>query len=546
MAEIPSDWLWIVIVSFLVSFVLAFGIGANDVANSFGTSVGAKVLTLFQACILGSIFEILGSVLIGYKVSDTIRKGIIDVKPYNGTEDLLLLGNLSALSGSCLWMLIATLLRLPVSATHSIVGATVGFSLVAKGAEGVGWTKLGFIVASWFISPLTSGIVTALLFLFVKKFVLDKESQLKSGLFLLPFFYGITIGINALSIFLDGSELMHFDKIPLYGIFIISIGLGLLSAIIVRFFVVPWQKKKIENEILERLAVEEEALVLSHASQNETVDIGKVPEVEIIDDVLHLSGNNGACAEYVDKTVVNRLTGCADITEKPVTNGHGLTNNNRESPFGSANYTKSTDTAKVFLDIDAKENLLKKETDERTELKKKRDAIEDKPETSQLFSFLQILSAIFGSFAHGGNDVSNAIGPLVAVWVIAQEQSVAQKAPTPIWVLVYGGVGISLGLWVWGRRVIKTMGEDLSKITPSSGFCIEVGAALTVLVASKIGIPISTTHCKVGSIVTVGRLRSTDNVDWSLFRNIFIAWVVTLPASGCFSAALMAIFKYAL
>ncbi|ELU11169.1 hypothetical protein CAPTEDRAFT_119250 [Capitella teleta] len=169
-----------------------------------------------------------------------------------------------------------------------------------------------------------------------------------------------------------------------------------------------------------------------------------------------------------------------------------------------------------------------------------RSSIKDCPETSQLFSFLQILTAIFGAFAHGGNDVSNAIGPLVSLWLIGTQGMVHERAPTPMWILLYGGVGISLGLCILGRRVIKTMGEDLTRITPSSGFCIEIGSAFTVLVASNVGIPISTTHCKVGSVVFVGRYRSRENVDWHLFRNIILAWLVTLPVTGGISAAMMA------
>lgn len=193
-----------------------------------------------------------------------------------------------------------------------------------------------------------------------------------------------------------------------------------------------------------------------------------------------------------------------------------------------------------------------------------RSSIKDCPEASQLFSFLQILTAIFGAFAHGGNDVSNAIGPLVSLWLIGTTGVVSEKAATPLWILFYGGVGISLGLCILGRRVIKTMGEDLTRITPSrfeclcspvsplmvcsthgelflcSGFCIEIGSAFTVLVASNVGIPISTTHCKVGSVVFVGRFRSRENVDWHLFRNIILAWLVTLPVTGGISAAIMA------
>uniref|UniRef100_A0A1A8A380 Phosphate transporter n=1 Tax=Nothobranchius furzeri TaxID=105023 RepID=A0A1A8A380_NOTFU len=169
---------------------------------------------------------------------------------------------------------------------------------------------------------------------------------------------------------------------------------------------------------------------------------------------------------------------------------------------------------------------------------------EDKPEVSTLFQFLQILTACFGSFAHGGNDVSNAIGPLVALWLVYSTGSVTSNMPTPIWLLLYGGVGICIGLWVWGRRVIQTMGKDLTPITPSSGFSIELASALTVVVASNIGLPVSTTHCKVGSVVAVGWLRSRKAVDWRLFRNIFMAWFVTVPISGLISAAIMAIFIY--
>ncbi|OXB53699.1 hypothetical protein ASZ78_003272 [Callipepla squamata] len=170
---------------------------------------------------------------------------------------------------------------------------------------------------------------------------------------------------------------------------------------------------------------------------------------------------------------------------------------------------------------------------------------QDKPEVSLLFQFLQILTACFGSFAHGGNDVSNAIGPLVALYLVYRTGDVATKVATPIWLLLYGGMGICIGLWVWGRRVIQTMGKDLTPITPSSGFSIELASALTVVIASNVGLPISTTHCKVGSVVSVGWLRSRKAVDWRLFRNIFMAWFVTVPISGLISAAIMALFKFA-
>ncbi|XP_059144542.1 sodium-dependent phosphate transporter 2-like [Physella acuta] len=565
MSDIPDEWLWIVIVGFIISFLLAFGIGANDVANTFGTSVGSKVITLLKACILASIFEILGAVLIGYRVSDTIRKGIIDVEPYNNSEKLLLMGNLCALTGSCVWMFVATFLSLPVSATHSIVGATVGFSLVAMGAKGVGWMKLGLIVASWFISPVMSGGISALFFIFVRKFVLNKEKPLEPGLKLLPMFYAFTICINAISIFLDGSELLGFDKIPLYGTFIISIGLAVITALFVRLYVVPWMRRKIQGEcdveLQDTNLIEKEQNLDELKSQTYNYSLVVDPpddgcngtESKIGSDVMMTKLENGGG----DNMMVTILDG-PDMPNGAANLHNGATNlHNGDAKhhvplvdeFTEARAMNSTTALLGTKGLSESAEKLPANGKDQTNCDEKgkklltRAAISDKKETTSLFSFLQILTAIFGSFAHGGNDVSNAIGPLVALWVISNEQSVSQKAPTPIWILLYGGAGISIGLWVLGRRVIKTMGEDLSKITPSSGFCIEIGAALTVLIASNVGIPISTTHCKVGSIVFTGRVRSNDNVDWSLFRNILIAWVVTLPASGLLSALMMYLLK---
>ncbi|XP_055871740.1 sodium-dependent phosphate transporter 1-B-like isoform X1 [Biomphalaria glabrata] len=550
MSDLTSEWLWIVILAFIISFFLAFGIGANDVANAFGTSVGSKVISLLWACILASIFEVLGAVLIGYRVSDTIRKGIIDPMQYNNSEKLLAMGNLSALTGSCIWMFIATLFRLPVSATHSIVGATVGFSLVAKGTRGVSWEKLGFIVGSWFFSPVMSGIMSALLFLFVRKMVLNKEKPLEPGLTLLPLFYAFTVCINALSVFLDGSELLHFNKIPLYGSFILSIGLALIVGVLVRYLVVPWMRRKIIAEITFQVKAEENKCLEAEDedADKEERKITRAENKKILDlfsrlrrkrKSITLKEADGECTKSL-----NENGAALDGERHWNSNGNGVAGRDVQLMLLNTeiNETASAGNSTTLLVAKPEVEIVEAEVEvvgsnDRKHLA--RELIKDKPETKMLFSFLQILTAIFGSFAHGGNDVSNAIGPLIGVWMIYNEGSVAQKAPTPIWILIYGGAGISIGLWVLGRRVIKTMGEDLSKITPSSGFCIEIGAATTVLVASYFALPISTTHCKVGSIIFTGRVRSNENVDWSLFRNIFIAWVVTLPASGALSALMM-------
>lgn len=248
MVYVDADVIWMVVVGFIVAFVLAIGIGANDVANTFGTSVGSKVLTLRQACILASIVEALGAVLLGSKVTDTIRKGIIDVSLYENNTQLLLVGNVAALTGSCAWLLIATAVKMPVSGTHSIVGATVGFALVANGSKGIDWKQLVLIVVSWFVSPLLSGAVSVALFLICKFYILKKVDPLEPGLRFLPIFYSCTIVVNIYSIFYKGPELLGFNRIPLWGVLVLSFGAGVFTAFIIRFIAVPWQRKRIKSK----------------------------------------------------------------------------------------------------------------------------------------------------------------------------------------------------------------------------------------------------------------------------------------------------------
>ncbi|XP_069106854.1 sodium-dependent phosphate transporter 1-like isoform X1 [Argopecten irradians] len=567
---VSEDALPFVIVGFIIAFILAFGIGANDVANSFGTSVGAKVLTLRQACILGTIFEIAGAILIGYRVSDTIRKGIIDVSMYsNGSETLLLAGNVAALSGSCVWLLVATLLKLPVSTTHSIVGATVGFSLVAIGIQGINWKKIALIVGSWFISPVMSGVITVFTFWIVKKLVLKRNDPFSAGLKLLPIFYAFTTAVNAFSVFYKGSSLLKFDEIPLYGVFILTFGLALIVTLIVHFVFVPrfkarkWpSEEKVEESpdgsiILEKAV--ETALSPEEQQQMLTKDVEAANIIDIDVDIENkenlgakpdsektpLKEKNPHTGILIEKdtNIDVMLKEAKEITPNLMPNGKAM--NNGTSPQGSITpllYRESTSTfSSRKLLKDNFDSPVSSKDSSTSDLEKGRELLKDDPKTAKLFSFLQVLTAVFGSFAHGGNDVSNAIGPLVSIWIIGTQGSAQQEAETPLWILIFGGAGISIGLWVWGRRVIKTMGEDLTKITPSSGFCIEIGSALTVLVASNIGIPISTTHCKVGSVVCVGRYRSKQNVDFKLFRNIVLAWFVTLPVAGGISAGVMAI-----
>ncbi|XP_024414246.2 sodium-dependent phosphate transporter 1 [Desmodus rotundus] len=655
------DYLWMLVLGFIIAFVLAFSVGANDVANSFGTAVGSGVVTLKQACILASIFETVGSVLLGAKVSETIRKGLIDVAMYKSSQKLLMAGSVSAMFGSAVWQLVASFLKLPISGTHCIVGATIGFSLVAKGQDGVKWSELVKIVMSWFVSPLLSGIMSGILFFLVRAFILHKADPVPNGLRALPVFYACTVGINLFSIMYTGAPLLGFDKLPLWGTILISVGCAVLCALIVWFFVCPRMKRKIEREIKAspsesplmekknslkeeheeaklslgdvetrspgsetgpatlplRAVVEERTVSFKLGDLEEAPERERLPSVDLKEETSLDGATNGAVQlpngnlVQFSQAVSNHINSSGHYQYHTVHKDSGLykellhklhlakvgdcMGDSGDKPLRRNNSYTSYTMAICGMPLDsfrAKEGEQKGEEMEKltwpnTDSKKRvrmdsytsycnavsdiHSASEmdmsskaemglgnrkgsgssleewndqDKPEVSLLFQFLQILTACFGSFAHGGNDVSNAIGPLVALYLVYNTGDVRSKEASPIWLLLYGGVGICIGLWVWGRRVIQTMGKDLTPITPSSGFSIELASALTVVIASNIGLPISTTHCKVGSVVSVGWLRSKKAVDWRLFRNIFMAWFVTVPISGLISAAIMAVFKY--
>uniref|UniRef100_A0A8C3A0A7 Phosphate transporter n=1 Tax=Cyclopterus lumpus TaxID=8103 RepID=A0A8C3A0A7_CYCLU len=647
-----EGYLWMVILGFIIAFVLAFSVGANDVANSFGTAVGSGVVTLKQACILASIFETLGSMLLGAKVGETIRKGIIDVSLYNETVPVLMAGEVSAMFGSAVWQLIASFLKLPISGTHCIVGATIGFSMVAIGTKGVQWMQLVKIVSSWFISPLLSGLMSGILFLLIRHFILNKDDSVPNGLRALPVFYASTIGINTFSIMYTGAPLLGLEMLPVWAIFLITLAESLICAALVWFLVCPWMRRKIASRLKKEQAlsrISDESLDKIPEEEEESPVFKELPGAKGTDEaVLPLTGGsemascrtnsmtNGCLKSPISngnfsfdsghvrsdgqvyhtvhkdsglyKDLLHKIhLGRMDDSDRSGSNSGQPDNNYRllrrnnsytcytaaicgmpvqplvrsesrddsEKLVGevggrsnSVSYTKkrvrydsysSYCNAVAEAEIEADEGgvEMKLATDlggvdedgapapvPLDDLAEEDSEEKDKPEVFLLFHFLQILTACFGSFAHGGNDVSNAIGPLVALWMIYDQGGVMQDADTPLWLLFYGGIGICAGLWVWGRRVIQTMGKDLTPITPSSGFTIELASALTVVFASNIGIPVSTTHCKVGSVVAVGWIRSKKAVDWHLFRNIFLAWFVTVPVAGLFSAAVMAVFVY--
>lgn len=400
----------------LFGIFMAWGIGANDVANAMATSVGAKALTIKQAILVAAIFEFAGAVLAGGEVTSTIRKGIVDASLMSDSPDLLIFGMLSALLAAGIWLLIASHKGWPVSTTHSIVGAIVGFAAVGIGVEAVNWAKVGTIVMSWVISPLTAGLISFLIFRSVQKLILEKEDPLPRAKKYVPIY-----------MFLAG-----------FNITLVTIFKGL---------------KHVGLELSTFQAYLTATLI-------------------------------GVGIAAIGKIAINRI-----------------------------------------------------EVDKKAEKQFHYHTVE------RVFGVLMVITACGMAFAHGSNDVANAIGPVAAVVSTAASGVVGQKAAIPIWVLMLGGAGIVIGLATYGRRVIATVGEKITHLTPSRGFAAELAAATTIVVASGTGIPISTTHTLVGAILGVGMARGIASIDLAVVGRIMLSWVVTIPAGAILSIIFFLIMK---
>jgi PiT family inorganic phosphate transporter len=392
----------------LVAAAVALGLytsfmgGANDFANSFGTSVGSRAISLRTAVLIAACSTFTGAVLVGGHVTDTVRKGIIDPSTFVNDPQTLALGMLAALISAGLFLQVSTFFGLPVSTTHSIVGAVVGFGMIAAGFGSVEWGKLGQIAASWVISPLFGGTLAFIIFRIIRRKILATHRPPRAARRVLPVFIGIVAGTVLLSFLYKGLQNLHLD-IPLHYALPIACAVALVAAWIGR-------------------------LILS-----------------------------------------------------------------RPRPAGQTNSLE-------FVE--------------------------------KQFRYLQVVTASYVAFAHGANDVANGIGPVAAIVYLYQHPGdVTMKVAVPVWILALGGFGIVMGLAVFGRRVLETVGKKITEVTASRGFTAEFAAASTVLLCSKLGLPVSTTHTLVGAVIGVGFARGIGALDLRVVRNIVISWLVTLPAT---------------
>ncbi len=401
-----------ILITAVFGFIMAFGIGANDVSNAMGTSVGSKVINIRQAIIIAVIFEFAGAYLAGGEVANTIKGGIVDINHFIDRPDVFALGMMAALFAAGVWLLIASRYGWPVSTTHSIIGAVIGFSCISVGPETVKWASLLGIIGSWFITPVLAGVIAYFIFRSTQKIIFDSETPMENAKKYGPFYFGLTVFVVVTVTLKKGLKHMGFH-LTWPNVFVIS-------ALIASFFIV-------------------------------------------------------LCYFY----------------------------------FRTSAFKARSETSR-FSGVE------------------------------RIFSTLMIVTACAMAFAHGSNDVANAIGPLSAVVAVVESGgTLAAETPIAPWILPLGGAGIVVGLVVLGYKVMGTIGTGITELTPSRGFAAQFACASTVVIASGTGLPISTTQTLVGAILGVGFARGIAAINMSVIRNIIMSWVITLPAG-----AIMAMIIY--
>ncbi|UNU23119.1 inorganic phosphate transporter [Microcoleus vaginatus] len=426
-----------------LAFYVAANLGANDVANSMGTSVGSKALTLRQAIIVAGILEFSGAVLFGQGVSETLATGVVNAQVFAAQPQVFLIGMVSVLIACGIWLQIATSRGLPVSSSHAVVGAIAGFSCVAAGINAVDWRTIGTISLTWLATPIASGALAALFYSVVKYSILDRPDPLSQMREWIPW--------------LSAAMLSVFGVIVLPSVVNVAL-------------------------------VQTGAIALAHDRFGWNLPIH---------DIVIGIGSIGAIA--LTLTSWKKL----ESVENP--EGRG------EKAEGISTNSSPTPTLRHSL-------------------------------IEQQMARFQVLSACFVAFSHGSNDVGNAVAPLAAIAYIRRTGSFpSEDFSVPLWILVVGGGGIVIGLAIWGKNVIATVGEKIIELQPSGGFCAELATATTVLLASRFGLPVSTSHALVGAVVGVGLIKAWKTVRLQTLLSIGSAWLVTIPIAAVLGASIFSI-----
>lgn len=455
----------------LVGFYMAWNIGANDVANAMGTSVGSKALTLKRAVILAAVLEFCGAFFVGSHVSETIQGGIVDPEIFSANPIIFVIGMMASLFSTGLWLQLASYFGMPVSTTHAIVGAILGFGGVIGGMNAIYWLEIVKITVSWVTSPLLSGLISYLVFRFLQRSIFYRENPLAATKKVAPLLVFACFSILSLAIIFDGLKNLHL-AIDFPTALLLSVSAGAFFAVISAF-------------------------------------------------LFHYMPGGELKAPYHNPQHVIGLEKAAKHLER-------------------VKLSTKASTHDEVADLLTRVQSLSKKVQKTTEFQESSSPFRA---VEKMFVVLQIVSASLVAFAHGANDVANAIGPVAAVVQVLRSKTLVQSTEVPLWILFLGGIGIVIGLATWGWRVIETIGKKITELTPTRGFSAEFGAASTILLASKLGIPISTTHSLVGAVLGVGLARGIQALNLKTLRDIVLSWIVTIPFCAFFSIVIFYLLK---
>ncbi|PWW80209.1 phosphate transporter [Tuber magnatum] len=549
---------YIFAIGMLFAFLDAWNIGANDVANSFATSVSSRSLTMIQAMCIATVMEFVGAVAVGSRVADTIRNKIVKVDQFAGHADVLMLGMVCALIGSSTWLTIATALGLPVSTTHCIVGGVIGMGIAALGADGVvwGWEGKGVaqIFASWVIAPAIAGAFAALIFSVTKYGVLKRSQPLKWGFVMVPIYFAITSGILTMLIVWKGAASLDLDDWSTGQIVGCVFGVaGGVALLVVAFFLPFLHRKLVQEDWTLRWYDIAYGPLLRHR--------GPVPEApegvqtQIVQDYYRGKATRAdlEAANIKPSTVAEMEATRADthsddlgIQKEAGVGSKSLEEVERMETgpwYAPKNLGKTMVDGLlrgVRVDVISEQGRASKLAGDIDDMHARATRFDNK--TEHLYSFLQVLTAATASFAHGANDVANATGPLATVYLIWYKGAPSKKSPVPIWVLAYGGAAIVIGLWTYGYNIMRNLGNRLTLQSPSRGFSMELGSAVTVVLATRLALPISTTQCIVGATMGVALCNGDFKaLNWRMVLWCYAGWVLTLPIAGIISGCIMGI-----
>lgn len=547
---------YIFAIGMIFAFLDAFNIGANDVANSFSSSVSSRSLTYWQAMVLAGLMEFLGAVLVGNRVSDTIRKKIIKTNTFTNETTVLMLAMAMALVGSSLWLTLATAISMPVSTTHSIVGAVIGVGIAAKGPNYIiwGWNGFAQIVASWFIAPILAGCFASIIFLIVKFSILelkDTRKGLRNALFLIPIVVFITFSVLTMLVVWKGAPKLKLNKLSTSVTVGAILGVGAVASTLYMIFIFPVVKRRVyyEDWRIKWYDVFRGPVFWFKS----TDDIPPIPEGQtlIIDYYAGRRAEDHLPAEVAEPD--NKDEG-AEETKQSLSSDDAVVTSVPEEKQTTAQYWQSLVKAgpskwPLLLWLIVSHGFTKDVISDQVNSKgvlghgvkqmhSKSKFYDNRIE--YLFSLLQAITACTMSFAHGANDVANASGPLSTVYLVWANESLS--ATPPIWILCYTAAALVLGCWIYGYNIMSVLGNKMILQSPSRGFAIELGAAVTVVLATRLSIPISTTQCAVGATVFVGLCnKDLRGVNWRMVLWCYFGWIITLPVAGIIAGVITGI-----